>query len=108
MRLFGGAAERPGVGDGAEVAELMDFHRLCLSIVSEPYIGCIGGTALSDRGTPNGYRHMGGFSSHTFSLIPKERDGPNRFRPVSFLGAGAANELLVGTHFSTMASLWLS
>ncbi len=24
---------------------------------------------FSDRGTPNGYRHMDGFSSHTFSLI---------------------------------------
>ena len=28
------------------------------------------GTVLfSDRGTPNGYRHMNGYSSHTFSLI---------------------------------------
>ena len=24
---------------------------------------------FSDRGTPDGYRHMDGFSSHTFSLI---------------------------------------
>jgi catalase len=24
---------------------------------------------FSDRGTPDGYRHMDGFSSHTYSLI---------------------------------------
>mgnify|MGYP003693669811 CR=1 FL=1 len=24
---------------------------------------------FSDRGTPDGYRHMDGYSSHTFSLI---------------------------------------
>ena len=29
---------------------------------------------FSDRGTPDGYRHMDGFSSHTFSLI--NRDNP--------------------------------
>jgi len=27
---------------------------------------------FSDRGTPNGYRHMDGFSSHTFSMINAE------------------------------------
>jgi catalase len=29
---------------------------------------------FSDRGTPDGYRHMNGYSSHTFSLINAKRD----------------------------------
>lgn len=29
---------------------------------------------FSDRGTPDGYRHMDGFSSHTFSLINKRNE----------------------------------
>jgi catalase len=29
---------------------------------------------FSDRGTPDGYRHMDGFSSHTFSLINSENE----------------------------------
>ncbi|QNI33422.1 catalase [Alloacidobacterium dinghuense] len=29
---------------------------------------------FSDRGTPNGYRHMNGYSSHTFSLINAENE----------------------------------
>ncbi|WP_370525696.1 catalase [Olivibacter sp. SDN3] len=29
---------------------------------------------MSDRGTPDGYRHMHGFSSHTFSFINKENE----------------------------------
>ncbi len=29
---------------------------------------------FSDRGTPNGYRHMDGFSSHTFSLINRQNE----------------------------------
>jgi len=29
---------------------------------------------MSDRGTPNGYRHMNGYGSHTFSLINKDND----------------------------------
>src|SRR5260221_1237631 len=29
---------------------------------------------FSDRGTPDGYRHMDGFSSHTFSLINRENE----------------------------------
>lgn len=29
---------------------------------------------MSDRGTPHGYRHMNGYSSHTFSLINKDND----------------------------------
>ena len=41
VRLLGGAAERTGLGDSAEVAKLMKLHRLCLSIVSELYIGSI-------------------------------------------------------------------
>jgi catalase len=31
-------------------------------------------TLFSDRGTPDGYRHMHGFSSHTFSLINAENE----------------------------------
>ena len=30
-------------------------------------------TLFSDRGTPDGYRHMHGFSSHTYSLINADR-----------------------------------
>jgi catalase len=29
---------------------------------------------FSDRGTPDGYRHMDGFSSHTFSLINRDKE----------------------------------
>jgi len=29
---------------------------------------------FSDRGTPDGYRHMDGFSSHTFSLISSKNE----------------------------------
>lgn len=29
---------------------------------------------MSDRGTPNGYRHMNGYGSHTFSLINKDNE----------------------------------
>ena len=29
---------------------------------------------FSDRGTPDGYRHMDGFSSHTFSLINSKNE----------------------------------
>jgi hypothetical protein len=58
MRLLGGAAEGTGFGDGAKIAELVEFHkrsltsaqtrhRLCLSIVSEVYIGSIGAANLS-------------------------------------------------------------
>jgi hypothetical protein len=42
MRLFRGAAERAGFGHRAEVTKLVKFHRLCLSILSEVYIGSIG------------------------------------------------------------------
>jgi hypothetical protein len=45
--LLGGAAEAAGFGNGAEVAKLMEFHRLCLSIVSEVYIGCIAHGSLA-------------------------------------------------------------
>jgi catalase len=31
-------------------------------------------TLFSDRGTPDGFRHMHGFSSHTYSLINAERE----------------------------------
>src|SRR5205807_2616997 len=41
VRLFGGAAERAGFCHGTEVTKLVNFHRLCLSIVSELYIGSI-------------------------------------------------------------------
>jgi hypothetical protein len=41
VRLLGRAAEAAGFRDGAKVAKLMEFHRLCLSIISELYIGCI-------------------------------------------------------------------
>lgn len=41
MRLFRGPREGASVGDGAEVAELVEFHRLCLSILSEVDIGTI-------------------------------------------------------------------
>ena len=47
VRLLGGAAERASLGDRAEVAKLMKFHRLCLSIVSELYIGSIAAVARS-------------------------------------------------------------
>eukprot|EP00921_Rhytidocystis_pertsovi_P026699 GHVQ01043056.1.p1 GENE.GHVQ01043056.1~~GHVQ01043056.1.p1 ORF type:complete len:467 (-),score=47.89 GHVQ01043056.1:640-2040(-) len=30
---------------------------------------------FSDRGTPDGYRHMNGYSSHSFKLINKQGDG---------------------------------
>ena len=42
VRLLGGTAKAAGLGDGAKVTELMELHRLYLSIVSELYIGCIG------------------------------------------------------------------
>ena len=29
---------------------------------------------MSDRGTPNGYRHMNGYGSHTFSLVNKNNE----------------------------------
>ena len=41
VRLFRGAAERAGFRHRAEVTKLVKFHRLCLSIVSELYIGSI-------------------------------------------------------------------
>jgi hypothetical protein len=44
--LFRGTAEAAGFRDSAEVAKLMELHRLCLSIVSELYIRCIGRGAL--------------------------------------------------------------
>jgi hypothetical protein len=40
--LPGSAAEAAGIDDGAEVAKLVDFHRLCLSSLSELYIGTMG------------------------------------------------------------------
>ncbi len=46
MSLFRGAAERAGFGHGADVTKLVKFHRLCLSIVSELYIGSIGRNLL--------------------------------------------------------------
>ena len=55
VRMFGGSREAAGGGDGAEVAELVEFHgkssvirtafasyRQCLSIVSELDIGTMG------------------------------------------------------------------
>ncbi len=47
VRLLGGAAKAAGFGDGAKVAKLMQLHRLCLSILSELYIGCIGRARLT-------------------------------------------------------------
>src|SRR6266849_3096829 len=47
VRLLGGAAKAAGFGDGAKVAKLMQLHRLCLSILSELYIGCIGRAPLT-------------------------------------------------------------
>ncbi len=44
--LFGSAAERAGFSHRAEVTKLVKFHRLCLSIVSELYIGSIGRALL--------------------------------------------------------------
>jgi len=46
VRLFSSTAEAAGFGDGAKIAELMEFHRLCLFILSELDIGIIGGKAL--------------------------------------------------------------
>lgn len=46
VSLLRGAAEAAGFGDRAEVAELVEFHRLCLSIVCELYIGSIGEEGL--------------------------------------------------------------
>lgn len=46
MRLFRGAAEAPGFCNGTKVAELTEFHRLRLSIVSELDIGIIGAQLL--------------------------------------------------------------
>src|SRR4029077_6030752 len=40
------AAETIGFSDGAEVAKLLEFHRLYLSIVCDLCIGCIGAPAL--------------------------------------------------------------
>lgn len=30
---------------------------------------------FSDRGTPDGYRHMNGYSSHTFRWVNKKEEG---------------------------------
>jgi hypothetical protein len=46
VRLLGRTAETAGFRNGTEVTKLMDFHRLYLSIVSELYIGSIGGVLL--------------------------------------------------------------
>src|SRR5882762_6545506 len=46
VRLFRGAAERGGFRHRTEVTKLVKFHRLCLSIVSEVYIGSIGRSPL--------------------------------------------------------------
>jgi hypothetical protein len=45
MGLLGGARKRAGIGNSTEVAELMEFHRLCLFILSELDIGTIVGAA---------------------------------------------------------------
>ena len=58
MGEAGGAAEAARIGDCAEVTELVDFHRLCLSILSELYIRRMGGRALvsMERGVLRGSR----------------------------------------------------
>jgi len=38
----------------------------------ENIISVVCGILFSDRGTPYGYRHMNGYSSHTFKWVNKE------------------------------------
>src|SRR6267143_4320933 len=64
VRLFRSAAERAGFGYRAEVTKLVKFHRLCLSIVSEVYIGSIGRSLLGFEMRWQGARFAGPLPSN--------------------------------------------